>query len=167
MPESTERMISDALQTWMKWSRDHVLTCSYIRDLGCSSWQTKCYYGQTRIWTVHQNTPSHCSVVVSYRLFREGHSVQLEPWNCDGIVPTVQRGTLGAVGTLELFHVENSCNMNGETNAGPFCVIDCDLTWPTHIWSKQSDFWLTCLHLLNIIKMPRTGVLGTQKPIYM
>jgi hypothetical protein len=24
----------------MKWSRDHVLTCSYMRDLDCSSSQT-------------------------------------------------------------------------------------------------------------------------------
>jgi hypothetical protein len=27
---------------WMKWSRDQVLTCSYMRDPDCSSWQTKC-----------------------------------------------------------------------------------------------------------------------------
>jgi hypothetical protein len=25
-----------------------VLTCSYMRDLDCSSWQTKCYYWQTK-----------------------------------------------------------------------------------------------------------------------
>jgi hypothetical protein len=28
----------------MIWSRDDVLTCSYMRDLNCSSWQTKCYF---------------------------------------------------------------------------------------------------------------------------
>jgi hypothetical protein len=34
----------------MKWSRDHVLTCSYMRDLDLSSWQTKCYYWQTKCY---------------------------------------------------------------------------------------------------------------------
>jgi hypothetical protein len=35
----------------MKWFRDHVLTCSYIRDLDCSSSrQTKCYYWQTKCY---------------------------------------------------------------------------------------------------------------------
>jgi hypothetical protein len=28
----------------IKWSRDHVITCSYMRDLDCSSWQTKCCF---------------------------------------------------------------------------------------------------------------------------
>jgi hypothetical protein len=34
----------------MKWSRDHVLTCSYMRGLDCSSLQSKCYYWQTKIF---------------------------------------------------------------------------------------------------------------------
>jgi hypothetical protein len=33
----------------MKWSRDHVLTGSYMRDLNCSSWQTKCYYDRVNV----------------------------------------------------------------------------------------------------------------------
>jgi hypothetical protein len=36
-------------KTEMKWSRDHVLTCSYMRDLDCGSLQIKCYYWQTKI----------------------------------------------------------------------------------------------------------------------
>jgi hypothetical protein len=34
----------------MKWSRDHVLTCTYMRDHDRSFWQTKCYYWQTKCY---------------------------------------------------------------------------------------------------------------------
>jgi hypothetical protein len=38
----------------MKWSRDHVLTCSYMRDLDCSYryWQTKCYYWNPKCYII-------------------------------------------------------------------------------------------------------------------
>jgi hypothetical protein len=38
--------VARAGSSQMKWSRDHVLNCSY----DCSSWQTKCYYWQTKCY---------------------------------------------------------------------------------------------------------------------